>query len=224
MKEETIEVADRGPQECVQKHTEETVGVLKQLKDVMTAELDTDGDGKLNLREIFDDMEGPASLRDKFVNAFKEADKDGDGLLETFTELVDKAQGIEFQSSMVLLRKRDPGFVDALDTDTEEQMLDELHADMYADDGHFVCVDTDKVLVRDLARQMWMQDGVTPVIGESETLEHEFRCLGHRSTRRRNQATHGRERRREGREGRDGTEGRSGREGSEERPGKRQGR
>ena len=50
-------------------------------------------------------------------------------------------QGIEFPSSMVLLRKRDPGFVDALDIDTEEQMLGALHADMYADDGHFVCVD-----------------------------------------------------------------------------------
>ena len=32
----------------MQNHTEETVGVLKQLKDEMTADLDHDGDGKLN--------------------------------------------------------------------------------------------------------------------------------------------------------------------------------
>ena len=87
-------------------------------------------------------------------------------------------QGIEFQSSMVLLRMRDPGFVDALDTVTENQMLDELHADLYADDGHFVCVDVDRVLVRDLAGKMWMPDDVTLMIGVSQTREHEFKCLG----------------------------------------------
>ena len=68
-----VQVADNGPQECVQKHREETVVVFEQLKDEMTADLDTDGSGKLNVREIFDDMEGPASLRYEFVNAFKEA-------------------------------------------------------------------------------------------------------------------------------------------------------
>ena len=37
---------------------------------------------------------------------------------------------------------------------------------------------TDRVLVRDLAGRMLMQDGVTLVIGVSETLEREFRCPG----------------------------------------------
>ena len=37
---------------------------------------------------------------------------------------------------------------------------------------------TDRVLVRDLAGRMLMQDGVTLVIGVNETLEREFRCPG----------------------------------------------
>ena len=107
----------------------------------------------------------------------------------------------------------------------QEQMLDKLHTDLYFDSEHFVCVDTDRKPVRDLAGKMWMQDGVTPVIGESETLKHELRCLGedipraatqHRSTRQRNQAMQGRERRKEEKgekeEKEGGTEGRSGRE------------
>ena len=34
------------------------------------------------------------------------------------------------------------------------------------------------MLVRDLSGRMLMQDGVTLVIGVSETLEREFRCPG----------------------------------------------
>ena len=70
MKADIIEVADHGPQERVQNHTEETVGVLKQLKDEMTADLDTDVDGKLNVREIFDDM-GPRFTHRRILNALK---------------------------------------------------------------------------------------------------------------------------------------------------------
>ena len=178
----------------------ETVGVLKQLKDEMTADLDTDGGGKVNLREIFDDMEGPASLRDKYVNAFKEADEDGD-----FMKLVDKMQGTELHSSMVLLRKCDPGFVDALDTDTEvmddgcqEQMLDKLHADLYFDAEHFVCVDTDTAFVRDLTRKMWMQDGVKSMSREGERLALTGSCVARAVAQHRSkQATQEKEKRME---------------------------
>ena len=59
-------------------------------------------------------------------------------------ENLDKMEGTQSHSSMVTLRKRDPGLVDALDTD--------------------------RVLVRDLAGKMWMRDGMTPMTGESEAL------------------------------------------------------
>ena len=70
VKADIIEVADHGPQERVQNHTEETVGVLKQLKDEMTADLDTDVDGTLNVREIFDDI-GTGFTDRRIWNALK---------------------------------------------------------------------------------------------------------------------------------------------------------
>ena len=118
MKADFIEVADHGPQERVQNHTEETVGVLKQLKDEMTADLDTDIDGKLNVRELLDDVEGLASLRDEFVNALKEAGKDGDGLLNQEGAPGRIARYRVSEQHGVRCEKRDPGFVDALDIDT----------------------------------------------------------------------------------------------------------
>jgi hypothetical protein len=84
----------------------------------------------------------------------------------------------------------------------QEQMLDKLHTDLYSDAKHFVYLDTDTVLVRDLTREqlfndvgqpylchrsvakcgkdceMWMQEHVKPMLGEGEMLEHEFMCLG----------------------------------------------
>jgi len=84
----------------------------------------------------------------------------------------------------------------------QEQMLDKLHSDLYSDAKHFIYLDTDTVLVRDLTRQqlfndvgqpylchrsvakcgkdceMWMQEHVKPMLGEGEMLEHEFMCLG----------------------------------------------
>ena len=72
--------------------------------------------------EIFDDKEGPASLRDKCVHAFK-----------------------------------------------EEQMLDKSHDDLHCDAEFHV--DTDTVLVRGLTGNMWRQDGVKSMLGESETLK-----------------------------------------------------
>merc|ERR1719284_477607 len=84
----------------------------------------------------------------------------------------------------------------------QKQMLDKLHADLYSDAKHFLFLDTDTVLVRDLTREqlfndvgqpylchrsvakcgkdceMWMQEHVKPMLGEGEMLEHEFMCLG----------------------------------------------
>ena len=100
-------------------HHEQT---LDKLHADLYTDLDIDGDGKAS-REIFDDTGGPDSLRGKFVIAFKGADKYGAGLLdeeeeETPMKIVDEMEGTEFHSSVVSLRERDPGFVDALDTDT----------------------------------------------------------------------------------------------------------
>ena len=41
------------------------------------AALDTDGDGKVSLREISDNWGDPASLRGEFSKALREADEDG---------------------------------------------------------------------------------------------------------------------------------------------------
>jgi len=84
----------------------------------------------------------------------------------------------------------------------QEQMLDKLHSDLYSDAKHFLYLDTDTVLVRDLTREqlfddagqpylcyrsvakcgkdceMWMQEHVKPMLGEGEMLDHEFMCLG----------------------------------------------
>jgi len=84
----------------------------------------------------------------------------------------------------------------------QEQMLDKLHSDLYSNADHFIYLDTDTVLVRDLTREqlfddvgqpylchrsvakcgkdceMWMQEHVKPMVGEGEMLDHEFMCLG----------------------------------------------
>ena len=76
----------------------------------------------MSLDEIFADMGDPASLRDEFVQAFKEADEDGDSLPneeegDALMEFFDEVERTEFLSNMVLSQSRDPGFVVTLDTD-----------------------------------------------------------------------------------------------------------
>ena len=81
------------------------------------------GDGKVSLDEIFAEMGDPASLRDEFVKAFKEADEDGDGLPneeegEALLKFVDEMEGHRVsEQHMVLSQSRGPGFVVTLDTD-----------------------------------------------------------------------------------------------------------
>ena len=88
---------------------------------------------------------------------------------------------------MVLLRKRDPDFVDALDTDTEKWFLAQLR-----ERGQVMRF---RVNAAGNGCQEQMLDGLTPMTREGESLEREFRCLGedipraaaqHRSTQPRN--------------------------------------
>eukprot|EP00450_Noctiluca_scintillans_P015838 CAMPEP_0194512910 /NCGR_PEP_ID=MMETSP0253-20130528/45059_1 /TAXON_ID=2966 /ORGANISM="Noctiluca scintillans" /LENGTH=324 /DNA_ID=CAMNT_0039356419 /DNA_START=124 /DNA_END=1098 /DNA_ORIENTATION=- len=95
-----------------------------------------------------------------------------------------------------------PSTTHVLGSGYQEQMLDKMHADLYSDAEHFVFLDTDTVLVRDLQRdqlfddrgrprmcfrsvakcgsscEMWMQEHVKRMIGDGEMLDHEYMCLG----------------------------------------------